>query len=87
MNAVASLRRHPVYRDAMICQLVALLLTGMTDGDEYFLPCVLAAWIFFWVGLVLFVKFRVSPTKPELFVVRFGPLFVFILIFVIGQYL
>jgi hypothetical protein len=85
MNAVASLRRHPVYRDALICQLVALVLTGMIDGLESFVPLVLPAWILYWVGLVLFVRFRVSPTKPELFFVRFGPLFIFILMFAIGQ--
>jgi len=86
MNAVALLRRHPVYRDALICQLVAFMLTAMIDGVESFIPLVLPAWILFWVGLVLFVRFRVSPTKPELFLARVGPLFIFILMFVIGQY-
>jgi len=83
---VASLRRHPIYKDALICQLVALLLTTMIDGIENFAPLVLAGWIGFWIGLVFFVRFRVAPTKAELFFVRFGPLFVFILVFMIGQY-
>jgi hypothetical protein len=87
MNALASLRRHPVYRDALICQLVAFVLTAGIDGLEHFLTFVLPAWILFWVGLVVFVRIRLSPTKPELFVMRFGPLFIFIVIFVIGQYL
>ncbi len=87
MNALPSLRRHPVSRDAFICQLVALVLTAMVDGVEYFLPLVLSAWTLFWVGLVLFLKFRAAPTKPELFAMRFGPLFVFVLVFVVGQYL
>jgi len=52
-----------------------------------FVPLVLPAWILFWVGLLLFVRFRVTPTRIEMFFLRFGPLFVFILIFVIGQYL
>jgi len=37
MNALASLRRHPVYRDALICQLVAFVLTAGIDGLEHFL--------------------------------------------------
>jgi hypothetical protein len=71
----------------MICQLVALLLTAMCDGPEGFLLLFLSAYILFWLGLMLFLRFRVAPTKPELFVVRFGSIFVFILVFVIGQYL
>jgi len=86
MNAVASLRRHPLYRDALICQLIALVLTAMVDGVEYFVPLVLPAWILFWIGLVLFVRYRIAPTKPELFFMRFGPLFLFVLMFVVGQY-
>ncbi len=87
MNAVASLRRHPLYRDALICQLVALVLTSMIDGLEGFLLLVLPAWVVYWVGLVLFARLRVAPTKLELFVARVGPLFIWILVFVIGQYL
>ena len=87
MNAVVLLRHHPVYRDALICQLVALVLMAMIDGLESFIPLVLPAWILFWAGLVLFVRFRLAPTKLELFLVRVGPLFIFILVFVIGQYI
>lgn len=87
MSAVVSSRRHPVYRDALICQFVTLVLTAMIDGVEYFVPLVLPAWILFWSGLAWFVRVRVSPTKTELFFVRFGPLFIFILMFAICQYL
>jgi hypothetical protein len=88
MNAVASLRRHPIYRDALICQLVVFfVLTPMIDGVDIFALIMLPALVLYWVGLMFFVRFRVTPSKPELLVARFGSLFVFILVFVIGQYL
>ena len=86
MNAVASFRSHPVYKDALICQLMAFILTGMCDGPAGSALFDLSAYVLFWFGLILFLRFRVAPTKPELFIVRFGPLFIFILMFVIGQY-
>lgn len=87
MNAMVLLRRHPIYKSALLSQVVAFMLTALTDGAVSFLPFLLSAWILFWVGLVLFVRFRVSPTKPELFLARVGPLFIFILMFVIAQYI
>ena len=87
MNAMVLLRRHPVYRSALLCQLVAFMLTGLTDGAESFIFFCCRRGFFFGSGLVLFVRFRVSPTKPELFLMRVGPLFIFILMFVIGQYI
>jgi hypothetical protein len=86
LNAVASFRSHPVYKDALICQLVAFILTGMCDAPAGSALLDLSAYVLFWVGLMLFLRFRVAPTKPELFFVRVGPLFVFILMFVISQY-
>ena len=87
MNALATLRRHPVYKDALICQLVALLVTSQIDGFEYFVPIATPAWVLYWVGLAFYVKFRGAPTRPELFLARVGPLFIFVVVFVIGQYL
>jgi hypothetical protein len=87
MNALATLRRHPVYKDALICQLVALLVTSQIDGFEYFVPIATPAWVLYWVGLAFYVKFRGAPTRSELFLARVGPLFIFVVVFVIGQYL
>jgi hypothetical protein len=87
MHALAALRRHPLYRDALISQLAAIVLCAMGDGLEHFATLILPAWVLYWVGLVLFIRFRASPTKAELFLVRFGPIFVFILMFVVAQYL
>ena len=86
MNAVASLRSHPVYKDALICQFVAFLLTGMCNAPVGYALLDLSAYILFWFSLMLFLRFRVAPTKPELFFARVGPLFIFVLIFVIAQY-
>ena len=87
MNAFAVLRRHPVYRDALICQFVAFLLASMIIRPEYFLALALPAWVLYWVGLAWYVKFRVALTKPELFLACVGRLLIFVLVFVIGQYL
>jgi hypothetical protein len=87
MGALASLRRHPVYRDALICQLIVLMLAAMSDADDLFAVVELLVWILFWVGLVCFVRFRVAPTKAELLFARLGPLLIFILMFVIAQYI
>jgi hypothetical protein len=38
-----------------------------------------------WIGLLLFVRFRLAPSKAELFFARVGLLLVFILVFVLGQ--
>ena len=84
-QAVILLRCHPIYRDALICQLVALLLTSMIDGVEEFVPFVMPAWLLWWIGLLLFVRFRLAPSKAELFFARVGLLLVFILVFVLGQ--
>jgi hypothetical protein len=87
MNAIGALRHHSVYRDALICQLVAVVLASMTIGPECFLALALPVWVLYWVGLAFYVKLRVAPTKPELFLARVAPLFVFVVVFVIGQYL
>ena len=87
MNALASLRRNPVYRDALICQLVVFALAAMSDTDPRFALVEVLVWILFWIGLVLFVRFRVAPITAELFFARIGPLVIFILMFVIAQYI
>jgi len=84
---LTSLRRHPVYRDALICQLVVFALAAMSDSDYRFALVEVSVWVLFWIGLLLFVRFRVAPTKAELFFARIGPLVIFILMFVIAQYI
>jgi hypothetical protein len=74
-------------RFAAVVQVAAIVLTGFVDDDGSFLPLVGAGWISFWIIVVILAKFRVTPTKVELFAVRWCPLVVFIAIFVAGQYL
>jgi hypothetical protein len=74
-------------RFAAIMQVVAIVLTGFVDDDGSFIPTVLAGWVAFWIGVVALTKFRITPTKPELVAVRYGPMGVFIAIFTAGQYL
>ena len=74
-------------RDALICQLFALALSGFIDGLEFFLLFIVPAWILFWVAIILLAKLRRAPTKTELFALRFGPLVLLVIVFVIGQYL
>lgn len=78
---------RPSFRFAAIVQVAAVVLTCFVDDDGSFLPTVLACWIAFWIAAVALTKFRVDPSKPELIVVRYGPLGIFIGVFTAGQYL
>jgi hypothetical protein len=74
-------------RFAAVVQVAAIVLTAFVDDDGSFLPLVGAGWIAFWIIAVTLTKFRITPTKLELFAVRWCPLGVFIAVFVAGQYL
>ena len=82
---------YPAYRRslrfALIVQLVALLLSACVDDDGSFIWIAAAAWAAFWGGALAMVQRRQTPTGAELIGLRYGPLAIPAVVFIIGQYL
>jgi hypothetical protein len=60
------------------------LLTGLVDDNGSFRP---ELGIGSWTGSIALAEFRHHPTAIELIAVRYGPMAVFVALFVAGQYL
>ena len=73
-------------RFALAVQLVALLLSACVDDDGSFMPIAVAAWAAFWVGALSMFRRRQTPTGAELVGLRYGPLGIPVIIFIVGQY-
>jgi hypothetical protein len=87
MNPSTTSPYRSAIRWGIVWQVVALVLTGFIDGNDIFLAFAAPAWILFWITALVFKRLRASPTRPELVVLRFGPLLIFVTVFVAGQYL
>jgi hypothetical protein len=73
-------------RFALVVQLVALLLSACVDDNGSFIPIAVAAWAAFWVGALAMIHRRQTPTGAELVGLRYGPLAIPTIIFIVGQY-
>lgn len=62
-------------RIAEVLQVLNLLLIMCVDGASSLSVIVtFAAWIIFWIGVFVLVKFHEKPRKPELVALSIGPL-------------
>ncbi len=87
MNASSPSPYRSAVRWAIVWQAVAVLLTGFIDDNDIFLAFAAPAWCLFWIAALALKRLRTCPTRAELAVLRFGPLLIFVTVFVAGQYL
>jgi hypothetical protein len=74
-------------RFALAVQLVALLLSAWVDDNGSFIVITVAAWAAFWAGALVMMRRRQTPTGAELVGLRYGPLAIPVVMFIVGQYL
>jgi len=74
-------------RFAVVIQLVALLLSGFVDDEGIFFAICVTAWAAFWAGALTVMRRRQVPSRFQLVCLRYGPLAIPLVVFVLGQYL
>lgn len=72
-------------RFAVVVQLVAALLSVGVDDNGSFMLIAVAAWAVFWAGVLAMMRGRPTPTGAELVGLRYGPLAIPFIIFMVGE--